>query len=106
MLRAGSRWRDIQASADHLCFNQLEDRIKPIRRKVRMGQKAFSQAQLRMTPLERFRVSHIPDQTSAPGPFRIRGWARRAGFGGEGGGIRTKFGWFDFARILTATRSK
>ena len=49
MLTAGSRWRDIQASADHLSFNQLEDRIKPIRSKVRMGQKAFSLGQLRMT---------------------------------------------------------
>jgi hypothetical protein len=35
MFRAGSGWRTFKASADHLSFNLLDDRIKLIRRKVR-----------------------------------------------------------------------
>jgi hypothetical protein len=35
MVRAGFRWRDIQGKRPHLSFNQLDDWIKLIRRKVR-----------------------------------------------------------------------
>ena len=52
-----------KASADHLSFNQLDDRIKL--KGPKWARRPHSLGQLRMTPLDRFRAART-SQTERP----------------------------------------